>query len=101
VTGEPFFVRYPKGTIPKVLHTFEDAINDLKNRYQVEKVIVVADRGMVSMDNSNIVIDNSYEFIVGERLRKLRKSVQEYLLDLKNMMGFWPYHQDNQDEISR
>jgi transposase len=78
-------------------HTFEDAINDLKNRFQIDKVIVVADRGMLSMNNINIVIDNSYEFIVGERLRNLPKIVQEYLLDLDNYSSQWEYL-DSQDK---
>ena len=81
-------------------HTFEDAINDLKNRFQIDKVIVVADRGMLSMNNLDIVIDNSYEFIVGERLRNLPKLVQDYLLDLDNYSSQWEYIDSQDKEVA-
>jgi transposase len=38
-------------------HTFEKALEDLKNQYQIDKVIVVADRGMLSKSNLQITTD--------------------------------------------
>ena len=48
-------------------HTFEDAVNILKKEYQIDKLVVVADRGMLSKQNIDIVSE-AFEFIVGERL---------------------------------
>lgn len=72
-------------------HTFAHAIEDLRKDYQIDKVIVVADRGMLSTDNLKIVVDNGYEFIVGERLRTLPKHVKSYLIDIKNYHKEWRY----------
>lgn len=72
-------------------HTFAHAIEDLRKEYQIDKVIVVADRGMLSTDNLKIVVDNGYEFIVGERLRALPKHVKSYLIDIKNYHKEWRY----------
>jgi transposase len=78
-------------------HTFEHAVKELKREYQIDKVIVVADRGMLSAANLEITVDSGYEFIVGERLRKLPREIQEHLLDIKNYTTTWDY-QDSEGE---
>ena len=63
-------------------HTFEKALEDLTKQYQIDKIIVVADRGMLSKNNLQITTDKGYEFIIGERLKTLPKAIQNPLLDL-------------------
>ena len=72
-------------------HTFEQAVKNLRKEYLIDKVIVVADRGMLSKANLKITVDSGYEFIVGERIRKLPESIQAHLLDLNNYTGEWTY----------
>jgi transposase len=72
-------------------HTFEHAVKDLKKEYQIDKVIVVADRGMLSKNNLEVTLDNGYEFIVGERLKKLPQEIQSHLLNLENYVAEWKY----------
>lgn len=80
-------------------HTFEHAIKDLKKEYQIDKVIVVADRGMLSKNNLTVTADCGYEFIVGERLRKLPQELQRKLLDLKNYTAEWSYRDAHDEQI--
>lgn len=72
-------------------HTFTDAMEDLRKEFQIDKVIVVADRGMLSSDNLKVVVDYGFEFIVGERLRSLPKSIKSYLVDHTNYHQEWKY----------
>ncbi len=72
-------------------HTFVHAMEDLRKEFQIDKVIVVADRGMLSTDNLKVVVDYGFEFIVGERLRSLPKSVKLYLIDHANYQQEWKY----------
>ncbi len=72
-------------------HTFEKALGDLKNQYQIDKIIVVADRGMLSKSNLQITTSKGYEFIIGERLKTLPKAIQNLLLDLSNYTHEWIY----------
>jgi transposase len=69
-------------------HTFEKALDDLKKQYCVNKVIVVADRGMMSGDNIALFGTGesqvNYTFIVGERLKNLSKQDKEYLTNIAN-----------------
>lgn len=72
-------------------HTFVHAMKDLSKAFQIDKVIVVADRGMLSTTNLEVVVDYGFEFIVGERLRSLPKPTKSYLTDLKNYKQEWKY----------
>jgi transposase len=75
--------------------TFEHAVKDLKNQYDIDKVIVVADRGMLSKHNLDITTNNGFEFIIGERLKRLKRDIQKPLLDIKNYGNEWIY-EDNE-----
>lgn len=65
-------------------HTFTDALDRLKEKYQIEKVICVADTGMMNQDNILEVGQNGYEFIFGERLKSLEQGIQNEILNRGN-----------------
>lgn len=77
--------------------TFTHALDDLKKNYQIEKVIVVADRGMLSKKNLEATQNNGYEFIIGERLKSLPRKTQELLLDITKYENEWIYN-DSTDQ---
>ncbi len=81
-------------------HTFEKALEDLKNQYQIDKVIIVADRGMLSKNNLHITTDKGYEFIIGERLKTLPKAIQNPLLNLSNYKHEWIYKADDDEPVT-
>ncbi|MEW9671319.1 IS1634 family transposase [Ammoniphilus sp. 3BR4] len=56
--------------------TFSLVIQDLKSRFQVDKVILVGDRGMVSETNLEEIRKLDMEYIVGVKLRKSKKAQQ-------------------------
>ena len=61
--------------------TFKDGITRLKKQYQIDKIVVVADRGMLSEKNTNHLLDAGYHYIIGERLKQLPKPLQAELID--------------------
>jgi len=63
-------------------HTFSDALERLKEKYQIDKVICVADSGMMNTDNIINVEQADYEYIFGERLKSISNKKQEEILDL-------------------
>jgi transposase len=65
-------------------HTLADGLKKLQEKYKIDKVVVVADSGMLNKDNLLTITDKGYEFIVGERLKNLPKKLQTELLDRKN-----------------
>jgi transposase len=80
-------------------HTFKKALEDLKNQYQIDKIIVVADRGMLSKNNITLTTEKGYEFILGERLKSLPKAVQAILLDIKQYRYEWIYNDNEGEEV--
>jgi transposase len=70
-------------------HTFRDAVRKLKQEYSIDKVITVADRGMMNRENINFVGSDEigYEYIIGERLKNLPVHLQEKILDRSRYSG--------------
>ena len=59
---------------------FKEVIDKVKKKYEIGKVILVADRGMVSEENIRYLEDNGYEYILGVKMRQLNKTKKEILL---------------------
>jgi len=81
-------------------HTFEVALNTLKNKYNIDKVVVVADRGMLSKSNIEKTVNKGYNYILGERLKSLPKEVKTYFTDKKNYTKQWIYLDNQKEKIS-
>lgn len=80
-------------------HTFCDALERLKEKYQIDKVICVADSGMMNQSNIIDVTKADYEFIVGERLKSIAHNKQDEILDLSKYQDTKIIDQDNGNEI--
>lgn len=50
--------------------TVKEVISDIKKRFRVESVTLVADKGMVSGKNLKFLLDNGEDFILGESVRQ-------------------------------
>ena len=61
--------------------TMIDALKQLKEKYTIDRVIVVADSGMIDKDNRNYIVDNELDYILGDRIKNLPKNIKEVLLD--------------------
>jgi len=81
-------------------HTFPDAIVRLKKEFNINKIIVVADRGMMDNENIEAVTQNGYEFIVGERLKNLPADIQTQLLNKENYQQTWVYNDATAEQIA-
>lgn len=69
-------------------HTFENAIDKLKAKYNIRRIIVVADSGMLNSDNIALFdkggTAEGFEYIVGDRLKTMSEPAIQYLTNLKN-----------------
>ena len=61
--------------------TFKKAIDKIKTRYRVKNVIVVADSGLLSQPNIELLEKENLEFIIGARLKSLPNIWQDRILD--------------------
>jgi hypothetical protein len=69
-------------------HTFENAIDKLKAKYNIRRIIVVADSGMLNTDNLALFdkggTAEGFEYIVGDRLKIMSEPAIQYLTNFKN-----------------
>ena len=63
--------------------TFKYAIEKIKSRYKVKRAVIVADSGLLSKPNIELLEKEKYDFILGARLRSLSQKWQDRILDNK------------------
>ncbi|HLV08901.1 MAG TPA: IS1634 family transposase [Halanaerobiales bacterium] len=63
-------------------HTMLPVIDKFKAKYKLEKLVIVADSGLMSNSNINDLQEKGYEFILGARIKNENKAVKEKILSL-------------------
>lgn len=61
-------------------HTLKDAIEKIKNRFKINKLIFIADRAMLAKDNIELIKNSNYEYIISSRLKNKAVQVKEEVL---------------------
>jgi len=61
-------------------HTLIPILKRLRERYDLQHVIFVADRGMINEDNLKSLEENNFQYIVGAKLRNVSKKLQASIL---------------------
>ncbi|MES1226803.1 MAG: IS1634 family transposase, partial [Bacteroidota bacterium] len=64
-------------------HTMLPVIEAFKTKYKMERLIVVADAGLMSTKNVNDLIKQEYDFIIGARIKNESNELQKEILALK------------------
>lgn len=67
-------------------HTLLPVIDSFKEKYNLEKLVVVADAGLLSNKNIDLLTKKHYEFILGARIKNETKTIKQKILkfNLKN-----------------
>lgn len=61
--------------------TLEKALDNLKTRFGIRDIIIVADRGINNKLNLKSIIDKGYGYIVASRIKNLKKEEEEKIFD--------------------
>jgi len=64
-------------------HTMLGVLEAFKTKYKIEKLIVVADAGLLTNANINELTIKGYEFIIGAKIKSESKLMKEQILSLK------------------
>ena len=62
-------------------HTLIPMLKKIREDYDLDKVVFVADSGMFNADNLKELEDNNFEYIVGARIKNLNKELTGSILD--------------------
>lgn len=64
-------------------HTMLPVVDAFKIRYKLDKLVIIADSGLLSKDNINNLIEKGYEFILGARLKSETDIIKEKITALQ------------------
>jgi transposase len=67
-------------------HTLQRVVGKLKEKLNIQRMILVADSGLFNKTNIDYLIKNDIEFIVGARLKNLSNRWQHKILDGKDYL---------------
>lgn len=68
-------------------HTMLPIIDAFKKKYQLAKLVVVADAGLLSKENIRLLEQGGYEYILGARIKAVDKDTKERILSLSLSNG--------------
>ncbi len=61
-------------------HTMLPLIDQFKQRYNLDNLIIVADSGLLSKRNIDLLISKKYEFILGARIKSETKQIKDKMV---------------------
>lgn len=61
-------------------HTLLPIVDGFKAKYNLQKLVVVADAGLLSSTNIEMLISKQYEFILGARIKNETRAIQQKIL---------------------
>lgn len=64
-------------------HTMLPVLDNFKEKYKLDQLVVVADSGLLSSKNITKLQSKGYEFILGARIKNEKKAIKEEILSLK------------------
>ncbi len=64
-------------------HTMLPIIDAFKEKYNIKKLVVIADSGLLSSTNIQDLQEKGYEFILGARIKNEKKTIKDKILSLK------------------
>lgn len=64
-------------------HTMLPIVDTFKDKYNIDKLIVVADSGLLSSANIKELLNKGYEFILGARIKNESELIKKQILSLK------------------
>lgn len=64
--------------------TMIDALKKMKAKFSIDQVVVVADSAMIDQANRDFMNENGIDYIVGDSIKSLGKTVQSKLIDKAN-----------------
>jgi len=76
-------------------HTLIPILQSVKEKYDLGKVVFVADSGLLNTKNLQAMDDAGFKYIVGARLRKMKSDLQKKIHNIDN----YTYDEDRDDKL--
>lgn len=64
--------------------TMIDALETMRQRFTIDRVVVVADTAMIDKENRNFMVENQIDYIIGDSIKTLPKAIKATLINIDN-----------------
>ena len=64
-------------------HTMLPVVDRFKKKYGIRKLVIIADSGLLSKENIELLRTKGYEFILGARIKNEKEEIKEKILSLQ------------------
>ena len=64
-------------------HTMLPALETFRKKYNLDRLIIIADSGLLSSQNISKLQETGYEFILGARIKNEKQAIRDKILSLK------------------
>jgi transposase len=64
--------------------TMIDALKKMQAQFTIDRVVVVADSAMIDKDNRYFMVKNQIDYIIGDSIKSLAKTIKNKLIDQDN-----------------
>ena len=64
--------------------TLKKMVEPLKKRFNIDNVVIVADKGINSKPNLYFMTENSMDYIVSSRIKSMQKKTQDKIIDIND-----------------
>ena len=64
-------------------HTMFPVVDRFKKKYGIRKLVIIADSGLLSKENIELLRTKGYEFILGARIKNEKEEIKEKILSLQ------------------
>jgi len=68
-------------------HTMLPVLDSFKTKYQLDKLVIIADSGLLSLQNITELQEKGYEFILGARIKNEKQEIKDKILSLELKNG--------------
>lgn len=68
-------------------HTMLPIIDTFKAKYKLDKLVVIADAGLLSKENITLLEQGGHEYVLGARIKSVSKTLKEKILSIKLSNG--------------
>jgi transposase len=68
-------------------HTMLPVIDRFKDKYNIDKLIIIADSGLLSSQNITELQEKGYEFILGARIKNEKQEIKDKMMSLSLKNG--------------
>jgi transposase len=62
-------------------HTLLPVLDKFKQKYRLEKMVVIADAGLLSNDNIQLLQNKGYEYVLGARIKAMSQNIKQQIVN--------------------